>query len=387
MRLAGCELRRVRLPLVAPFETSYGVETCRDALLVRVVGRGDDGDEVEGWGECVAMAAPSYTAEYVDGAAEVLRRFLLPALGAAGHGVGAADVATLLAPVKGHPMAKAALEMAVLDAECRLAGRSLASYLGASRSAVPAGVSVGIVSPIGALLDAVEAYLEEGYLRVKLKVRPGWDTEPLRAVRERWPDVVLQVDANGAYVPGDLGRLRALDAFGLTMIEQPLAEDDLAGHVHLAAALRTPICLDESITSARAAAEAIAMGACSVVNLKAGRVGGYLEAVRVHDACVRSGAGLWCGGMLETGLGRAANVALAGLPGFTLPGDVSASGRYFVRDIAGPFVLEEGHLAVPTGPGLGVEILPDILAEATSSVEWVPFPAGLGRGAPVTRGG
>ncbi len=382
MRLTGCELRRVKLPLVVAFATAHGVETCRDALLIRVLGRGDDGTEVEGWGECVAMAAPSYTSEYVDGATEVTRRFLLPALAVGAAGVRAADVAALLGSVKGHPMAKAAVEMAVLDAECRLAGRSLGSYLGATRPRVPAGVSVGMITPAEALLEVVAGYLTEGYLRVKLKVIPGWDLEPVRAVRERWPDVMLQVDANGSYTLADLSRLRELDAFELVLIEQPLVEDDLAGHAELARRLRTPICLDESITSARAAADAIARGACSVVNLKAGRVGGYLEAMRVHDVCVGSGTGLWCGGMLETGLGRAANAALAAMPGFSLPGDLSTSARYFTSDIVAPFLLDEGHLAVPTGPGLGVSVLTDVLEEATTSCEWVPLRSPNGSPAP-----
>jgi O-succinylbenzoate synthase len=320
----------------------------------------------------VAMSAPSYTSEYVDGATEVTRRFLLPALAGAA-GVVAADVTARLGSVKGHPMAKAGLEMAVLDAECRLAGRSLGSYLGATRRRVPAGVSVGIVTPVGALLEVVGRYLAEGYLRIKLKVGPGWDLEPVRAVRECWPDVMLQVDANGSYTRADSERLRELDAFELALVEQPLATDDLAGHAELARRLRTPICLDESITSARAAGVAISMGACSVVNLKAGRVGGYLEAVRVHDVCVGSGAGLWCGGMLETGLGRAANIALAAMPGFTLPGDISASARYFTRDIVTPAVLDGGHLALPTGPGLGVSVLADVLDEVTTWCEWVPL--------------
>lgn len=374
MRLEGCELRRVRLELVAPFETSSVALRWRDALLVRLVVRGADGRRGEGWGECVAMTEPRYSPEYVDGAVDVLRRFLLPALAGAPD-LGAAEVATLLAVFKGHVMAKAALEMAVLDAELRMAGRSFASYLGAVRSQVPAGVSVGIHGSIGELLDAVGAYVDAGYLRVKLKIRPGWDVEPVRAVRDRWGELMLQADANGAYTPGDAAHLRRLDGFGLALIEQPLAEDDLAGHARLARSIATPVCLDESITSARAAAHAIDVGACSVINLKAGRVGGYLEARRVHDVCVAAGVGLWCGGMLETGLGRAANVALAALPGFSLPGDLSASGRYFAHDIVAPFVLEAGHLRVPTGSGLGVEVLEDVLDSVTFWREWVPLGA------------
>ncbi len=370
MRILGCELRRVNLPLVRPFEASHGVVSCRDALLLRMECAGPGGEHVEGWGECVAMAVPGYSPEYTDGAADVIRRFLL-GLVAGGGRVVASEVSGRLAVVKGHRMAKAAVEMAVLDAELRLAGRSFGTYLGAVRAAVPAGVSVGIMGSMPALMDAVEGYVAEGYVRVKLKIGPGWDATPVRAVRERWPDLMLAADANGAYSLADAEALHELDAFELVLIEQPLDEDDLEGHAALARMLRTPICLDESITSARAVARAIAAGACSVVNLKPGRVGGYLEAVRVHDVCVGAGVGLWCGGMLETGLGRAGNLALAALPGFSLPGDLSASGRYFDRDIVAPFVLEGGCIAVPRGAGLGVEVLADVLGEVTTSAEWV----------------
>ena len=210
------------------------------------------------------------------------------------------------------------------------------------------------------LLDAVAGYLDQGYLRIKLKIEPGWDLDPVAAVRERFgDDLLLQVDANAAYTLADAGHLAGLDRFGLLLIEQPLDEDDLAGHAELARRLATPVCLDESITSARAAVEAVRLGACRIVNVKAGRVGGYLEARRLHDACRDLGVPLWCGGMLETGIGRAANVALAALPGFTLPGDTSASDRYYRQDLTAPFVLDDGHLEVPAGPGIGVEPLPE----------------------------
>jgi O-succinylbenzoate synthase len=222
------------------------------------------------------------------------------------------------------------------------------------------------------LLDAVAGYLEQGYLRVKLKIEPGWDVAPVRAVRERFGDIPLQVDANAAYTLADARTLARLDDFDLLLIEQPLAEEDIREHAELARLLRTPICLDESIVSAKAAADAIALRAARVVNVKPGRVGGYLEARRVHDVCRAHGIAVWCGGMLETGVGRAANVALAALPGFTLPGDTSASDRYYARDVTPPFVLDSGHLAVPTGPGLGVEPLPDALAEFTVWTEWIP---------------
>ena len=364
----GIELRRVGLPLVAPFRTSFGTQTHRDVLLVRVVT-----GAAEGWGECVAMADPLYSEEYVDGAVDVLRRFLVPRLAAAGR-IDAAAVAQVLAPVHGHRMAKAALELAVLDAELRATGTPLARHLGAVHDRVPCGVSVGIMDSVPELLAAVGEYLDQGYVRIKLKIEPGWDVEPVRAVRERFgDDVLLQVDANTAYTLADARQLARLDPFDLLLIEQPLPEDDVLGHAALARQISTPVCLDESITSARAAAEAITLGACSIVNVKPGRVGGYLEARRIHDVCSAHGVPVWCGGMLETGIGRAANVALAALPGFTLPGDTSASDRYYRTDLTEPFVLADGHLDVPTGPGTGVAPVPEVLEEVTTWREWLPL--------------
>ena len=365
MWIKGVELRRVNLPLVRPFETSFGVQYQREALLVRVVT-----NEAEGWGECVAMAEPLYSSEFVDGATEVIRRFILPRI-AAGHCTSGAMVAPLLSTLKGHPMSKAAVEMAVLDAELRAAGQSFAAYLGAERTRVPAGVSVGIIASTGELVDQVAGYLEAGYLRIKLKIKPGWDVEPVRAVREHFGDeILLQVDANTAYTLADARQLARLDPFDLLLIEQPLSEDDIRGHAALARLIRTPICLDETITSARSAADAIALGACSIVNINRSRrrIPRSPEGAR----CMRAnGVPVWCGGMLETGLGRAANVALAALPGFSLPGDTSGSDRYFETDITAPFVLESGHLAVPTGPGLGVEPIEEILKEVTTSSDWL----------------
>jgi o-succinylbenzoate synthase len=363
MRLSRVELRRIRIPLVKPFRTSFGTETERQALLVRVLG-----DDVEGWGECVASAEPLYSEEYVDGAERVIREFLLPRLP---PDVRAYGVAPALAPVRGHPMAKGAVEMAILDAELRAAGMPYAAFLGATRDRVPVGVSVGIMDSVPELLDTVGGYLAEGYTRIKLKIEPGWDVEPVRAVRERFADIALQVDANAAYTRADLRHLARLDPFELLLVEQPLPSDDLLGHARLAAAVDTPVCLDESIVSARAAADALALGACSIINIKAGRVGGYLEACRIHDLCVAHGIPAWCGGMLETGLGRAANLAIAALPGCTLPGDVSASGRYYTRDITEPFRIENGLMRVPTGPGLGVEPIADILDDLTESADVV----------------
>ncbi|MFE0103596.1 o-succinylbenzoate synthase [Streptomyces sp. NPDC059009] len=368
-KISGVELRRIAMPLVAPFRTSFGVETSRDVLLVRVVTA--DG---EGWGECGAMSEPRYCSEYVDGAQNVLRSFLIPALLGAGakDGVDAQEVGRILDPFTGHRMAKAALETAVLDAQLRTTGESFGGYLGAARDRVPCGVSVGIMDTVPQLLDAVDRYVTEGYVRIKLKIEPGWDIEPVRAVRERFgDDLLLQVDANAAYTLTDAQHLAKLDAFDLLLIEQPLANDDMVQHAQLGKVMRTPICLDESIESAAHAAAAISLGACSIINVKPGRVGGYLEARRIHDLARAHGIPVWCGGMLETGIGRAANVALAALPGFTLPGDTSGSHRYFATDITEPFVLDDGHLDVPTGPGLGVAPLPDLLKEVTTSTEWI----------------
>ena len=318
------------------------------------------------------MNAPLYSSEYVDGAWDVIIRHLVPRLWAGPLTTGA-DVGPALRAVKGHPMAKAALELAVLDAELKRSGTSLASFLGAERRVVPAGVAVGVSGSIDDLLENVGRYVEAGYRRVKLKIGPGWDVEPVRAVRDRFgPTLALQVDANGSYAVGDARRLAELDRFDLLLIEQPLAEDDLLGAAELARQIRTPLCLDESITSAASTELALALGACSVVNIKPGRVGGILEARRIHDLCAARGVPVWCGGMLETGIGRAVNVALAALPGFTIPGDLSASDRYFAPDITEPFVLEDGCLRVPTGPGIGVTVDIDRVEALTTARTLLP---------------
>ncbi len=369
MRVRRVVLHRLAMPLVTPFRTSFGTETSRDVLLVEV-----EGADSIGWGECVAMSEPLYSSEYVEGAHAMIRSHLLPRLFAAGPDIKAEDVGGILAEVKGHQMAKAAIEAAILDGDLRAAGLSLSSSLGGVRERVAAGVSVGIATSIPALVDAVGGYLDDGYVRIKLKIEPGWDVEPVAAVREHFgPDLSLQVDANAAYTLADAAHLARLDRFGLLLIEQPLAEHDLSGHASLARRLKTPICLDESITGAAVAVDALDRGACSIVNIKAGRVGGYIEAKVIHDLCFERAVPVWCGGMLETGIGRAANVALASLPGFSLPGDTSASKRYFQRDVTEPFELESGHLAVPTGPGIGVAPIPEVLEELTTSREEIPW--------------
>jgi o-succinylbenzoate synthase len=365
VKLEAVELRRIRMSLVAPFETSFGVQSERDILIVKAIT--DDG---EGWGECVAGEEPDYSSEYVEAAQHVLVHHLLPPL-LERSSLGAADVAGALGRFHGHRMAKAAIEMAVLDAELRSKRESFADYFGAVRSAVDCGVSVGIHRTIPELIKTVGGYLDQGYRRVKLKIKPGWDVEPVRAVRERFGDVPLQVDANTAYSLADARHLAELDAFGLLLIEQPLPEDQVIAHAELAKVVRTPICLDESITSAQAAADAIQLGACTIINIKPGRVGGYLEARRIHDLCSKHDIPVWMGGMLETGIGRAGNVAMAAMPNFKLPGDTSASDRYYHRDISDPFVLVDGRLNVPKGPGLGVNIDQPYLEEITTSAQLV----------------
>lgn len=362
--LAGIELRRVSLPLVTPFRTAHSEDRERDILVVRVAT-----DEGQGWGECAAPANPLYTSEYIDGAQHVLRGHLVPRL-LAHRTLQAEDLAGVLGAVQGHRMAKAALEMAVLDAQLRAIGQSLSAYLGATRATVEAGVAVGIMRSLPELMAAVTGYVDQGYRRVKLKIGPGWDVEPVRAVRKEFgKDLMLLVDANRSYEPRDTDHLSALDEFDLTLIEQPFATDALLAHAELARHLRTPICLDESITSAEVAADAIALGATEVVNVKAPRVGGLLEARRVHDVCRKAGIPVWCGGMLDTGIGRAANLALAALPNFTIPGDLSASDRYFATDLTEPFELRDGCLGVPTAPGLGVTVQLDVLERHTTFVE------------------
>ncbi len=387
--VAGVELVKLRLELRRPWKSPVGTFNHRDVLLVRaVVGT------AEGWGECVAQGDPTYSSEYVEAAEDVLARHLIPRLLAApAQGPDAwagpdGPTARALVAVKGHPMARASLEMAVLDAHLRAAGRSLASHLAGIAApprtepppvAVTAGVAVGVAETIEALGEEVAGFVADGYRRVKLKVHPGWDEEPVAALRDRWsPDeLMLQVDANGSYATetdpaASLGRL---DRHHLLLVEQPLADDDLLGHAALARRLTTPVCLDESITSPATTATALALGACGVVNVKAGRVGGLLDAVRIHDLCRAAGVAMWCGGMLETGIGRAGNLALASLPGFVLPGDLSAANRFWAEDIVTePARLQPGGvIAVPTGPGLGVDLRTD-LAARTLTRTWFAAP-------------
>jgi o-succinylbenzoate synthase len=360
-------IHSLEIPLVRPFRTSFGSQSVRDVVLVEAVS--DNG--VSGWGECVTMAWPGYRAEYTRGAVNVMRDFLIPTL-APLVGESAADstpapdsVRAALAVMQGNPMAKSAVETALLDLWLKERNLSLGEFLGAVRDRVDCGVSVGIPSSIEDLIQEVGQYVEQGYRRIKLKVEPGWDLDALRAVRNEWPGVPLQVDANQAYRRSDAEHLARFDEFDLLLIEQPLPEDDISSVVS------TPICLDESILSVDSAEGAIEFGATTIVNIKPGRVGGFLTARDIHDLCVEKEIPVWCGGMLETGVGRAANIALAALPGFTLPGDTSASSRYYKEDVTEPFVLDNGQLAVPTGPGIGIEPIAANLAEMSTATERV----------------
>jgi len=358
MKIERIELHHVEMELVHPFETSFGREFTRSCVLVSV-----HADGLTGWGECPVDAGPWFSSETVETAWHVLRDFLIPAV--LGQDVASpADVVDRFRRVRGHPMARAGLENAVWDLLAQAQGVSLADMLGGKRDRVPVGVSVGIEPTIELLLDRVAQHVAEGYGRVKLKIKPGWDVDVIRAVRERWPDLPLQVDANCAYTPADAPLLRELDQFDLLLIEQPLHHEDIVDHAALQARLCTPLCLDESIRSPEHARWALDIGACRVINIKVGRVGGLTAARQIHDLCAARSVPVWCGGMLETNVGRATNVALATLPNFALPGDISASARYYREDIAAPdFRLNaDSTLSVPAGPGLGVRVIPERLA-------------------------
>jgi O-succinylbenzoate synthase len=360
MNIERIEMRHVSMPLVAPFETSFGVERDRDAIILRL-----DSEGMVGWGECVAGGWPGYSYETVQTAWHILKDHLSPLV--LGQDVlDVADYRRRIAHLKGHPLAKAGLELALWDLLTRASGQSLMAALGGERDRVAVGVSIGIQPTAAKLVEVVGSFVEAGYPRVKLKIKPGRDVSDVRAVRQAFPDLPLQVDANSAYELSDAEVFEAMDDLGLILIEQPLAEDDLVDHAKLQERLATPICLDESILSTRHARQALEIGACRVINIKPARVGGLSEAVAIHDLCWAQEIPVWCGGMLETGIGRAANLALASLPGFSLPGDISATDRYYHEDIAQPpFVLENGTIKVPKRSGLGVEVAQDVLDRVT----------------------
>ncbi|MET0213197.1 MAG: o-succinylbenzoate synthase [Vicinamibacterales bacterium] len=361
MRIDRLELRVLRLPLVRFFETSFGRVDERLFLLVTVEENG-----ASGVGECVADANPYYSAETTRTAWHIISEFLAPlVLGRSfSH---PREIFGALAPVRGHQMAKAAIEMAAWDLAARQQGVSLSTLLGGARSAIESGVSIGIQNSLDELVERVAIEWAAGYRRVKIKIKPGWDVDAVERVRARFGDIPLMVDANAAYGLADAARLAELDRFNLTMIEQPLDYDDIRDHATLQRQLRTAICLDESIHSVKAAAEAIEMGACQVINIKPGRVGGHAESVRLHNLAAAHGVPVWHGGMLESGIGRAHNIHLSTLPNFSLPGDVAASRRYYAPDLIDPEieVASDGTIAVPTAPGIGVQIVHDRVVAAT----------------------
>lgn len=351
MKIERATLREIPLRLKEYFEISSGGSQDRRIVLLTLEGEG-----LEGWSECVAGDDPSYSYETTETAWHILSDFILPNV--VGRDIaGPEDVFASIPWIRGHGMAKAAVEMAVWDMAARADGVSLSAKLGGTRSAVPVGVSVGIKPNDEALHEQVAGFIADGYARVKIKIKPGRDVEMLAGLREAFPDTLFMADANSAYTLADADRLRELDALDLMMIEQPLRYDDFLEHARLQAMIETPVCLDESIKSVGDTELALHLGSCRIINIKPGRVGGLGTSRRIHDMMRSAGLAVWCGGMLESGVGRAHNVALASLPGFTLPGDISASRRYWERDIVSPeFEVADGEMQVPTGPGIGVEV-------------------------------
>ncbi len=361
MRIDRIEMRHVKLVLIAPFVTSMGVEYDEEHIIVRV-----DAEGVTGWGESGAEGTPFYSYETVQTAWHILRDFLIPSV--LGKDIASIDDAIALgARVRGHRMAKAGLEAALWDAFAKAEGKSLSTLLGGTRKRIDVGVSIGIQPSPAELVRKVDGYLGEGYRRIKIKIAPGSDLALVEAIRRKHPTVPLQVDANSAYELSDIGIFRAMDPYGLLLIEQPLSCDDIYDHSKLQAELKTPICLDESIHSLADARAALELKSCRVINIKPGRVGGFTESKKIHDLCASMNIPVWHGGMLESGIGRAGNVALASLPNFTLPGDISASKRYYKEDIVDPAfeVAADGTMAVPTGPGIGVNVVMDRLDRVT----------------------
>src|SRR5215217_894895 len=352
IKVDGVEMRLIRLPLIEPFETSFGKIDSRLVFLLCL-----KADGLKGWGEVVASEEPRYSYETVRTASHVIRDFFAPALLTQPIS-DLDDLAKRLAPFRGHNMAKAGLELGFMDLLAQRKQQSLSALIGGEKKRIAVGVSLGIQPTVARLLERIDRYLELGYQRIKLKIKPGWDLDVVAQVRRAHPDILLSVDANSAYTLDDQDHLKKLDDFNLLMVEQPLQNDDLVDHAKLQKVLNTPLCLDESIVSYRHARLAFELESCRIINIKVGRVGGYSEALGIHELCRSQSIPVWCGGMLESGIGRAHNIALASLDGFTLPGDISASSRYFERDIISPGVVvsADGTVAVPDGPGLGFEV-------------------------------
>ena len=367
MKIEAITLRELRMPLKHFFETSFGRTEGRRVLLVTARCEG-----IEGWGECVAGEGPFFSYEWVETAWATTRDFLAPLL--VGQNIAEARTsAALMSRVRGHNMAKAALENALWDAEAKIRRKALWKLLGGSRKEIDCGVSIGIQNSHEQLLEKIETELAAGYQRIKVKVKPGWDLEVLAKIRQRWPKILLSCDANSAYRPADIDHLKKFDDFDLLMIEQPLWHDDIYHHAQLQRELKTAICLDESIRHARDAEVAVELAACRIINVKVGRVGGFSEAIAVHDTCERHKIPVWCGGMLETGIGRAHNIALSTLPNFSLPGDVSASKRYWEEDIVDPpiEVYATGKITVSDLPGTGYKPKKDLIERLTVREETI----------------
>jgi len=362
MRLDRVTLRQLRMPLVHFFETSFGRTTERKIILVEAVAGG-----ISGWGEVTAGEHPFYNEEWTESAWMILRDYAIPRVGGRDL-AGAETVSALTGQIRGHRMALGGLEAAVWDLQARMENKPLWQAIGGgARREIPCGVSIGIQNSVDQLLERIDRELEAGYQRIKIKIKPGWDVDVIRQVRARFPRIKLMADANSAYTLKDADRLKQLDEFYLMMIEQPLAHDDIIDHAALQAQLQTPICLDECIRSAHHAEQAIRLHACGIINIKLGRVGGFAEARRVHDVAQAAGVPVWCGGMLESGVGRAHNIALSTLPDFVLPGDVSASKRYWARDIIAPPVeiTAQGTIRVSDEPGFGYELDRDYIRSLT----------------------
>ena len=367
MKIEAITLREIRMPLVHFFETSFGRTTARRILLVTI-----HSDGLLGWGECVAGEDPYYSEEYIDTAWMVLSRYLIPSV--LGKDIGSGhDIPAFLAKVRGNRMAKGALENAVWDAEAREKKLPLWKLLGGTRREIACGVSIGIQDTVEHLLEKISTELAAGYQRIKVKVKPDWDVNVLERIRQRWPDILLSCDANSAYTLSDIDHLKQFDAFRLLMIEQPLWNDEIFAHACIQKQLKTAICLDESIHHARDAQAAIDMGACKIINIKVGRVGGFSEAIHVHDVCRTHEIPVWCGGMLESGIGRSHNIALSTLENFRLPGDVSASRRYWKEDIIEPEVevTPKGTIPISDKPGTGYSLREDLIERLTVRKETV----------------
>lgn len=361
MKIEKIELRHIKMELVSPFTTSMGTEYDEEHIIVRV-----DGEGLTGWGECVAEGTPFYSYETVTTAWHILQDFLIPSI--LGKNISGIDEAiAFYEKVRGHMMAKAGLEAALWDLFAKSKNISLSKMMGGTKTKIDVGVSIGIQNSVEELIKKIEGYLSEGYKRIKIKIAPGNDIQFVKAVRKEFPEILFQVDANSAYTLNEINLFKQMDEFKLLLIEQPLGYDDIYEHSKLQKELRTPICLDESIHSLDDTRAAIELDSCRVINIKPGRVGGFTESKLIHDYCANKNIPVWCGGMLESGIGRAGNVALASLPNFTLPGDISASKRYYKEDIVEPefIVNSDGTMDVPTKPGIGVEVNMKMLDKVT----------------------